>query len=99
MYLDASDGQSHQPGICKKGVSATVVNGGGYSLVRGPAVNSWLDPTVQVAKVSDLTLEQWLEGFKDLKRKNEQITRTGTAKPKQRSGSGKRSAAENTRGG
>jgi hypothetical protein len=68
--------------LAKRGVEAMLVNGGGYFFFRRPAVNSWLDRTVQVGDVSDLTLDQWLQLFKDLKRKNEEIARLGAGKRK-----------------
>ena len=72
--------------LAKRGIVATLANGGGYFLFRGTAVSFWLDRTVQVTKVSDLTLERWLQAFRDLKRKNEEIVRAGTSKGKRRSG-------------
>jgi hypothetical protein len=68
--------------LAKRDIEAMLVNGGGYFFFRGPAVNSWLDRTVQVAKVSDLTLDQWVQVFKDLKRKNEEIARFSAGKRK-----------------
>jgi hypothetical protein len=51
---------------------------------HAPARDVWLDRTVQVSKISDLTLDQWLSAFKDLKRKNQEIARAGGRKTKQR---------------
>jgi len=72
--------------LAARGIQVTLSNAGGYFLFRGPAVSSWLDRTVQVSKVGDLTIEQWLEAFNDLKRKNEEIVRAGSGKAKRRSG-------------
>lgn len=37
----------------------------------------WLDRTVPVTKISDLTLEEWLAKFDELKRKNRGILAAG----------------------
>ena len=41
----------------------------------------WLDRTVQVARVSDLSVEDWVKAYQDLKRKNAEIARVGKTKP------------------
>jgi hypothetical protein len=63
--------------LAARDYEAILVNGGGYFLFRGPAVNAWLDRTVQVARVGDLTIDDWVRAFLDLKRKNAEIHRLG----------------------
>ena len=72
--------------LAKRNIEAMLVNGGGYFFFRGRYVNDWLDRTVQVSKISDLTMDQWLEAFNDLRRKNQEIARTGTKKAARKSG-------------
>ncbi len=64
--------------LAKRDIEAMLAKGGGYFFFRGRAVNDWLDRTVQVSKISDLTVDEWLKAFNDLKRKNQEIARTGT---------------------
>jgi hypothetical protein len=61
----------------KHEIKTILVNGGGYFFFRGLDVNAWLDRTVQVSKISDLSLDGWLRAFNDLKRKNQEIARAG----------------------
>jgi hypothetical protein len=70
--------------LAQRDVQATLANGGGYFFFRGPDVNAWLDRTVQVSKISDLSVDDWLKAFSDLKRKNEEIARVGKSTPKRR---------------
>jgi hypothetical protein len=77
--------------LAKRNIQATLANGGGYFLFRGPDVNSWLDRTVKVSKISDLTLDRWMQAFKDLKRKDQEIARAGTRGPQRRAGADRRS--------
>jgi hypothetical protein len=76
--------------LAKRDIQATLANGGGYFFFRGPDVNSWLDRTVQVSKISDLTVDQWLQAFKDLKRKNQEIARAGAPRSKRPAGADRR---------
>lgn len=60
--------------------------GDGYFYFWSGDANDWLDKTVNVATLSSLTLEQWVEEFKRLKKLNHDILH---ARPKvsQKSGS------------
>jgi hypothetical protein len=53
------------------GHEARLENGGGYFYFLGLEPATWLDKTVRVAKVSSLTLEQWVAEFERLKKLNE----------------------------
>ena len=49
--------------LARLGTTARLAKASGYFYFRfGEAVN-WIDRTVQVAKVSDLTLEQWVDEY------------------------------------
>ena len=77
--------------LAKRDIQATLGNGGGYFFFRGPDVNTWLARTVQVSKISDLTLDGWLQAFRDLKRKNQEIVRSATPRSKRQT-AGERSS-------
>jgi hypothetical protein len=42
--------------------------------------SGWLDNTVRVAKISDLTLDGWVDEFRKLKKLNAEIMKTAKAK-------------------
>jgi hypothetical protein len=46
-----------------------------YFYFFGGEAAIWLDRTVQVPRVSSLTLEQWIAEFKTLKKRNAEILR------------------------
>ncbi len=48
--------------------NARLEKGSGYFYFMGGEAAEWLDRTVQVDKISALTLEQWIAEFKRLKR-------------------------------
>jgi hypothetical protein len=48
-----------------------VEKGDGYFYFRKGEANNWLDRTVNVPKVSSLTLEQWIGEFNRLKKVND----------------------------
>jgi hypothetical protein len=54
----------------------------GYFYFFGGEAADWLDRTVRVTAVNTLTLEQWIEEFKRLKKLNQQITGMEKAEPK-----------------
>jgi len=85
MAWDARNDQTVNEELAKHEIKTILVNGGGYFFFRGPDVNAWLDRTVQVSKISDLTLDGWLRAFNDLKRKNQEIARGGAQMTKRRS--------------
>jgi hypothetical protein len=64
--------------LAKRGHTVLLENGGGYFYFYGGEVAGWLDRTVQVPKVSSLTLDQWIEEFGKLKKLNAQVL--GSAK-------------------
>jgi hypothetical protein len=59
--------------LAKRGIKAQLENGGGYFYFRDGDAEDWLDRTAQVPKVSSLTLEQWIEEFGKLKKRNAEI--------------------------
>jgi len=66
--------------LAKRGHTAVLENGHGYFYFVGSEADGWLDRTVQVPKVSSLTLEQWVEELDKLEKRNAEILRAGTAK-------------------
>jgi len=70
--------------LAERGHNTFLVKGGDYFFFRGAEVNSWLDRTVQVPRVGDMTVDQWVAAFQNLKKKNAEIERAGkrTATPK-----------------
>jgi len=66
--------------LAKRGHTALLENGNGYFYFVGGEAADWLDRTVQVPKVSSMTLEQWVEEFDKLKKRNAEIFQAGTAK-------------------
>ena len=50
-----------------------VEKGDGYFNYWKGEANGWLDRTVNVPKVSSLTLEQWIDEFNRLKKVNEEM--------------------------
>ena len=64
--------------LAARGYKAMLFKGGGdYFFFRGEDVNSWLDRTVRVARVGDLSVDQWVRALDDLKKKNQAIRREG----------------------
>jgi hypothetical protein len=63
--------------LAERGHEAILVRSGGYFLFRGAEVNDWLDRTVQVPRVGDLSIAGWVQAFRDLKKKNAEIRRAG----------------------
>jgi hypothetical protein len=57
------------------GHSALLAKGDGYYYFYGGEAADWLDCTVKVATLSSLTLDQWVDEFKRLKRLNEDMRR------------------------
>jgi hypothetical protein len=50
-----------------------IEKGDGYFYVWNGEANNWLDRTVNVPKVSSLSLEQWVAEFNRLKKLNEEM--------------------------
>lgn len=63
--------------LAEHGISAVLVKGSGYFYFKGSDVESWLDRTVQVSRVGDLSIEGWIQAFQDLEGRNQEIDRTG----------------------
>jgi hypothetical protein len=58
------------------GARAVLARGDGYFYFWGGEVTDWLDRTVRVPTLSSLTLEQWIERYRELKNKN-RVLRAG----------------------
>lgn len=63
--------------LAKRGHTARLEKAGPYFYFFGGEAADWLDRTVQVSKVSTLTLEQWVEEFDKVKKRNAEIFRAG----------------------
>jgi hypothetical protein len=61
-----------------------LVKGDGYFYFRGGEAADWLDRTVRVATLGSLTLDQWVQAFQDLRRKNAEIRRAGKPSSRKR---------------
>ena len=66
--------------LSRRGHTARLENADGYFYFSGGEAASWLDRTVQVPKVSSLTLEQWMEEFDQLAKRNAEIFGQATGK-------------------
>jgi hypothetical protein len=56
--------------LARIGATARLARGGGYFYFQFGEAASWLDRTVQVRKVSDLDLKQWIGEYRRLKKLN-----------------------------
>ena len=56
-----------------------IEKGDGYFYFWKGDANNWLDRTVNVPKVSSLTLEQWVAEYDRLKKLNQQLSGSGDA--------------------
>ena len=63
--------------LSKRGYNARLEKASGYFYFLGGEATDWIDRTVQVPNVSALTLEQWMDEFRRLKKLNAEIVRTG----------------------
>jgi hypothetical protein len=59
--------------LAKLGSDARLAKGDRYFYFSSGEAADWLDATVKVATLSSLTLEQWIDEFKRLKKLNEEI--------------------------
>jgi hypothetical protein len=66
--------------LAKRGIIARLENAGYFYFCDGEAAD-WLDRTIPVPKVSSLNLEQWMEEFGKLKKRNAEILSAGKRKP------------------
>ena len=63
--------------LARLGSTTRLAKASGYFYFQFGEAADWLDRTVQVPKVSDLTLEQWIGEYKRLKKVNAEIMRGG----------------------
>ncbi|HEY1336551.1 MAG TPA: hypothetical protein VGF59_03535 [Bryobacteraceae bacterium] len=61
------------------GTEARLAKGGGYFYFRFGEANDWLDRTVTVPTVGSLTLQEWIDEYRRLKKVNEEIQRSAKA--------------------
>jgi hypothetical protein len=66
--------------LAKRGHTARLEKAGPYFYFFGGEAADWLDRTVQVPKISSLTLDQWIDEFSRLKERNAEMFRTGKGK-------------------
>lgn len=67
--------------LAKRGHTVRLEKAGPYFYFVGGEAEDWLDRTVPVPKVSGLALDQWIEEFEKLKKRNAEIFRAGKSKP------------------
>jgi hypothetical protein len=66
--------------LLRRGHNSRLERASGYFYFFGGEATDWLDRTVQATTVNALTLEQWVEEFKRLKKVNQEIMgKTGRA--------------------
>ncbi len=65
----------------RRGYNALLTNAAGYFYFRGGEAADWLDRTVRVPRIGDLSVEQWVQQFLQLRRRNQEIMRTGRKPP------------------
>ena len=63
--------------LARRGHNARLERAGGYFYFWTGEAADWLDRSVQVAKISDLTMDQWVGQFLRLKKLNAEIMKTG----------------------
>ena len=56
--------------LAQRGIRALLARGDGYFYFWSGEAADWLERTVRVPNLRDLTIEQWLEQFRILKKKN-----------------------------
>ena len=59
--------------LARLGHEVRLEKASGYFYFWSGDVAGWIDRTVQVSKISELTLEQWMAEFKRLKKVNQEI--------------------------
>jgi hypothetical protein len=72
--------------ISRRGHTARLEKGSGYFYFHVGEAAEWLDRSVTVRKINDLTLKEWMTEFGRLKALNEQIMKT--VKPRRPAGAG-----------
>ena len=63
--------------LAQNDISALLAKGDGYFYFRSGEAADWLDRTVQVERINDLSLEEWVARFHELRQKNQQILTAG----------------------
>jgi len=61
--------------LTRKGYKTRLEKASGYFYFLGGEATDWLDRTIPVKKISDLSLDQWLAEFVRLKKVNAEILR------------------------
>jgi len=61
--------------LAELGIDARLEKGDGYFYFSGGETTDWLDRTVKVPILSSLTLDQWVDEFKRLKKLNDGMLR------------------------
>ena len=74
--------------LARRGHQVLLAKASGYFYFWSGEAADWLDRTVRVAKISNLTLNEWLAKFGELKRKNREILAAGKPGRKKRGGGG-----------
>jgi hypothetical protein len=59
--------------LARRGHRVLLARGDGYFYFRYGEASDWLDRTIRVSKLSDLTVEQWVQEFERLKKRNQEI--------------------------
>ena len=72
--------------LAKRGHNLVLEKGCDYFYLLGGDAADWLDKTVQVPKVSSLTLDEWMAEFDKLKQHNAQIFQAAKGKPTRKAG-------------
>jgi hypothetical protein len=70
--------------LAELGHDARVEKGDGYFYFSGGEATDWLDRTVQAQTLTSLTLEQWVDEFRRLKKLNESLSRPPARKKRTR---------------
>lgn len=66
--------------LAELGHNTHLEKGDGYFYFSGGEATDWLDRTVKVPTLSSLTLDQWLDEFKRLKKLNDGMLRPAAKK-------------------
>ncbi len=59
--------------LAKRGITARLEKGEGYFYFHFGEAADWLDRTVRVRKINDLTLKEWMAEFQRLRELNSRI--------------------------
>ena len=68
--------------LARRKYAVTLVKASGYFYFEGKEPATWLDRTVRVVRISDLSLEAWIAEYENLKKRNqEMLTKAQSSKP------------------